>query len=118
MDRRSLLSIIPPITSPSSRTAHTPLWKLAATTGVVALCGIVAMAQGIITGSIAGTAADSSGAVLPGAKITVRNTATNQTASAIAGEDGSFSLKDLPVGQYTLTISDSGFSTLTLNNVL
>jgi Carboxypeptidase regulatory-like domain/TonB-dependent Receptor Plug Domain/TonB dependent receptor len=118
MDRRSLLRSISPITFPSSRsTPHTHLWKLAATTGVVALCGIVAMAQGIITGSIAGTAADPSGAVLPGAKITAKNTATNQTASTVAGEDGSFSLKDLPVGQYTLTISDTGFSTLTLNNV-
>src|SRR5271169_5155084 len=95
-----------------------PRLKLAAVTGIVALSGALAIAQGIITGSITGTAADASGAVLPGAQIIAKNIATNQTTSAVAGGDGSFSLKDLPVGQYTLTISETGFSALTVNNVL
>jgi hypothetical protein len=96
---------------------NNPLLKLAAATGLVALSGALAIAQGIITGSITGTAADASGAVLPGAQIIAKNTATNQTSTAVAGGDGSFSLKDLPVGQYTLTISETGFSALTVNNV-
>src|ERR1700722_16353614 len=104
----------------ASSFASTPknhIWKLAVATGIVSLFGSAVLAQGIITGSIAGSAADASGAVLPGAKVTAKNTATNQTATAVAGADGSFSLKDLPVGPYTVTISDDGFSTLTLNNV-
>lgn len=75
-------------------------------------------AQGIITGSISGTAADPTGAMLPDAKVVAVNPATNLTAVTIAGADGSFSFNDLLVGKYTITISAKGFSTLTLTDVV
>jgi hypothetical protein len=39
------------------------------------------------------------------------------TISSISGADGSFSFKDVAVGQYTIVISAADFSTLTLHNV-
>ena len=88
-----------------------------ATTVLIVFTGLNAIAQGIITGSITGTAADSTGAVIPSAKVTATNTATNVTISSISGADGSFSFKDVAVGQYTIVISAADFSTLTLHNV-
>jgi hypothetical protein len=88
-----------------------------ATTVLIVFTGLNAIAQGIITGSITGTAADSTGAVIPGAKVTATNTATNVGVSAVSGADGSFSFKDVAVGQYTIVISAPDFSTLTVHNV-
>jgi len=76
-----------------------------------------AHAQGITTGSISGTVADSTGAVIAGATITATAKATNITLNATSGGDGSFSFKDVPIGTYTVVISDSGFAGLTLNNI-
>ena len=92
--------------------------NLAASLLLVAISAISQLsAQGIITGSISGTAADSTGAMLPGAKVVAVNPATNLTSVTIAGADGSFSFNDLLVGKYTITISAKGFSTLTLTDV-
>jgi hypothetical protein len=74
-------------------------------------------AQGITTGSITGTVADPTGAVIPGATITATATATKITSTATAGKDGTFSFKDLPIGVYTVVINANGFSNLTLNNI-
>jgi hypothetical protein len=76
-----------------------------------------ASAQGITTGSISGTVTDNTGAVIAGATITATAQATNITLKTTAGDDGSFSFKDVPIGIYTVVISDSGFAGLTLNNI-
>ena len=55
---------------------------------VVLAVSMVSLAQ---TGSIAGTVTDPSGAVVPGADVTVRNTATNQSHSTTSGASGSYS---------------------------
>lgn len=81
------------------------------------LVSTLALAQGIITGSIAGTVQDASGAVLAGASIKATRAEDNQVYSATAASDGTFSMKDLPVGTYTLQITSAGFANLTLNEV-
>jgi hypothetical protein len=82
------------------------------------LTSTFAIAQGIITGSITGTVADASGAVLPGAQVQLTNGATNYKATAVSGSDGSVSFKDVPIGKYSVTITAPGFSTYTLNDLL
>jgi len=76
-----------------------------------------ARAQGITTGSISGAVADATGAVIPGGTITATAKATNLALTTTSGGDGSFSFKDVPIGTYTLVITDSGFAGLTLNNI-
>jgi Carboxypeptidase regulatory-like domain len=66
-------------------------------------------AQGIITGSISGTAVDQTGAVLPGALVTAVNENTGTTLQAKTNDQGAFLISDVPLGSYTLTITASGF---------
>jgi Carboxypeptidase regulatory-like domain/TonB dependent receptor-like, beta-barrel len=60
-------------------------------------------------GSINGVVMDSTGAVVPQAGISVRNVATNLTVTAQTKGDGSFSVADLPIGTYEVTITKQGF---------
>src|SRR5262249_28524037 len=64
------------------------------------------------TATISGTVADSSGAVLVGAKIEVKNLGTGITQSAITDSQGRYSIPDLPVGEYEARASAGGFQTV------
>jgi len=72
----------------------------------------------ITTGVIDGAVADSSGAVLPGVDVEVRNVDTNLVRMATTDRDGRFIVLQLPPGKYTVTMKLSGFATLALENVL
>ncbi len=64
-----------------------------------------------VTGSIQGVVVDSSGAVLPGATVTVTNTATSATREVITDDQGLFAAELLPVGPYAVTVALAGFET-------
>src|SRR2546430_2169491 len=61
------------------------------------------------TAQIAGTVRDQSGAVLPGVEVTVTQTDTATTRSAVTNETGSYVLSNLPIGPYRLEASLPGF---------
>src|SRR3984885_11434757 len=61
------------------------------------------------TASISGRVTDASGAAVPGATITIKNTATSATQTASTDEQGRYALPDLPIGPYDVTISKTGF---------
>src|SRR5947208_9936401 len=83
------------------------IWALA-----VLMAGIVlpAAAQ-VITGTISGTVTDTSGSVIPEAKVTVTDTSTGLVRTGATGPDGQFVLPFLPVGVYTLRVERPGFKT-------
>jgi Carboxypeptidase regulatory-like domain len=62
-------------------------------------------------GSISGTVADPSGAVVSGAALSLVNTAQQTTYEVYSDKQGMYSFPNLPVGQYDLTISAAGFIT-------
>ena len=62
-------------------------------------------------GAINGTVTDSSGAVVPNVNIKARAVATNLELTAASKSDGSFSISDLPIGNYEVTFSKEGFQT-------
>ncbi|HVR24854.1 MAG TPA: TonB-dependent receptor, partial [Candidatus Polarisedimenticolia bacterium] len=62
-------------------------------------------------GAINGTVTDSSGAVVPNVNIKARAVATNLELTAASKSDGSFSISDLPIGDYEVTFSKEGFQT-------
>ena len=64
------------------------------------------------TGTVLGTVSDAQGAVLPGARVTVTNTATGGVHPAIADKDGNFHVLDLPIGTYIVTAEHPGFAKL------
>src|SRR5580704_16080250 len=82
----------------------------------VVLLGVAVNAQ-TFRGTILGTVTDTSGAVVPGAKVTVRNVNTGLERSSPTSADGSYALPELPPGTYKVTISQSGFQTSVTNGV-
>lgn len=62
-------------------------------------------------GTILGTVTDPSGAVVAGAQVTVKNTGTGLQRSTTTSGDGSYSLPELPIGTYDVTITQAGFQT-------
>ncbi|HLG96014.1 MAG TPA: carboxypeptidase regulatory-like domain-containing protein [Bryobacteraceae bacterium] len=69
-----------------------------------------AFAQG--TGTISGTVADESGAVIPNATITITNKATGATRTANTNAEGYFSAVALLAGDYDVKAEVAGFRTL------
>ena len=55
-------------------------------------------------GTIAGTITDSTGAVVPGALITVRSTETNSSRQLTTNKDGFYQAPDLPAGKYEVML--------------
>jgi hypothetical protein len=60
-------------------------------------------------GTIVGTVADSSGAAVPGAKLEIKNHATNVTITATTNDDGRFSAPFLLPGVYRVAAEKTGF---------
>jgi hypothetical protein len=76
---------------------------------VLLLAGI-AEAQ-LSTAQLSGRVVDESRGVLPGATVTVVQTATGFTRSDVTDANGAYVMPNLPLGPYRLEVSLSGFST-------
>jgi len=63
------------------------------------------------TGRITGTVKDQSGAVVPGAVVSVRSVATNAARSATTGVDGGYVVTNLLPGSYEVSAALTGFNT-------
>lgn len=75
-------------------------------------CAVPAAAQ--VTGSVAGTVHDASGAVLPGVTVTIRGAALQRkSATTVSATDGSYRIPLVPPGQYDVTVELQGFTTQT-----
>lgn len=82
----------------------------------LALCVIVAKAQ-VDTGTILGTITDASGAVIPGANVTLVNQLTAAQLTAKSDSDGRFNFTPLQIGTYRIEVEFSGFKKTTIQNV-
>ena len=67
------------------------------------------------TGSVAGVVADSTGAVVNGATVTLTSKGTNQTRSVTTGDDGLYSFVLLQPGVYTLKTTAGSFAPVSLD---
>ena len=70
------------------------------------------------TGDIFGKVTDSSGAVLPGATVTLTGPSLLQPQTAITSETGSFQFPRLEVGTYTVKFELSGFKTVVREGII
>lgn len=68
-------------------------------------------------GTITGTVVDTSGAVVPGAKIALLNAGTGTRNDSVATATGNFTITSLPVGIYTLSVEHAGFSRYEQTNI-
>jgi hypothetical protein len=74
-------------------------------------------AQGSTKTTLSGTVMDSSGGLLPGATVDVKNVRTGVTTSTVTSTSGVFDVPALDPGLYTVSVSLSGFKTAVLTNV-
>jgi hypothetical protein len=68
-------------------------------------------------GTILGTVQDSTGAVVPGAQVTLLNTGTMAKRVITSDSAGSYAFSNIDVGTYSLTISAAGFKTETVPSI-
>jgi hypothetical protein len=72
----------------------------------------VAMLTGqTFRGTILGSVTDPSGAFVAGATVKVRNEATGLERTTTTSADGSYSVPELPIGKYSVTVTQAGFQT-------
>ena len=81
--------------------------------GIVFLFAVSLLAVGLyaqtFTATLNGRVVDPTGGVIVGAKVTIRNEATNREQTTTTGAEGNYVLTLLPPGQYTLTVEAEGF---------
>ena len=65
-----------------------------------------------VTGAtLSGTVVDSTGGVVPGAKLSVKNTATGIVHEVMSDSSGLYLVPNLLPGRYEITVAAAGFST-------
>jgi len=81
---------------------------------VVVACLIPAgVAAQAVTGTILGLITDASGAVMPGATVTMTNTGTGLQRVVVTDTNGEYTAPSLPTGTYSVKAELSGFKTVT-----
>ncbi|MGI8784082.1 MAG: carboxypeptidase regulatory-like domain-containing protein [Acidobacteriota bacterium] len=86
--------------------------------GILVLAlGVFAAAQVSSTSSINGTVKDNTGAVVPGAEITVTNTQTTVAYKGLTDDNGNFNIPALPIGIYKLEAAVPGFKTAVVEKI-
>src|SRR2546428_9807729 len=78
--------------------------------GILIMSSLAAIGQ-LTTGTIAGTVTDQSGAAVPGATVTLKNTDTGILRIVQTRENGKYEALSLPAGSYEVSASLSGFRT-------
>jgi Carboxypeptidase regulatory-like domain len=77
----------------------------------------VCSGQASTAGGLSGTVADSTGAVVPGASLTISQPSTGFNRSVTGNADGSYAFPNLDPGQYSLKVSAKGFADAVYDDV-
>src|SRR5688572_6139834 len=88
----------------------------------LALCAAMLLSTMLLAqserGIITGTVQDASGAVVPGAKVTVTNTLTGISQTIPSNAEGEFTVPQLQVGTYTIKVEKDGFRAATVTGLI
>jgi hypothetical protein len=71
-----------------------------------------------LTGDIEGTVFDKTGAVMPAARVTIKNSSSGATRVVTTNQFGQFSAPQLELGTYSITVEKDGFRTYTATAVV
>lgn len=71
----------------------------------------------ILYGSVTGTVTDKTGAVIPGATVTLTNQGTGAVRKATADAVGNYNFVDVLPGTYTVSVEKNGFNTFIQKNI-
>ena len=83
-------------------------WLAVFAIGFGACAGLLGQAG---TGAISGTVTDSTGAVLVGAAVQIKNAGTGVSQNTLTDSQGRYTVPDLPIGSYDVQATASGFQT-------
>jgi Carboxypeptidase regulatory-like domain/TonB dependent receptor len=73
------------------------------------------IAQSLISGDITGTVQDATGAIVPGASVTLKSASTGQSRVVATNQTGSYRFSLLQPGPYVLTVKAPGFASQSLS---
>ena len=85
--------------------------------GVLFCFSLVSAWAQVSTGTVVGVVEDSSGAIVPGAEVTLKNTATGETRQTRTNDRGEFNDPFVRVGEYTVNVAASGFKAKLLSGI-
>jgi hypothetical protein len=71
-----------------------------------------------VQGTVSVTVTDPAGAVVPGAKLELKDTATNDLHSGLSQDSGTYRFVALNVGKYSLTVTKPGFNKAVIDPVV
>lgn len=83
---------------------------------ILAMTAGLARAQDIF-GVLSGTVTDSTGALVPGAKVIITNQATTRAREVVSNDSGFYTAPQLPAGSYTVTATKAGFKEYRISGV-
>ena len=83
---------------------------------IVLLCTVCLLSQTTST-EVLGTVSDATGAVVPGAKVTLLRVQTGEKRTAVTDGSGNYSFPLIEIGDYTVTVAMQGFKTQTKTGV-
>src|SRR5271166_5259480 len=92
-----------------------PRWILASVLSAIVCCGL-AHSQAV-NATLLGAVTDSTGAIIPGAKVVVTEVNTNISHTGKTNESGNYTFPDLPPGDYSVRVEIAGFKAETRTNV-
>ena len=84
---------------------------------VLVLLTAVSLWAQTFRGTILGTVTDPSGNLVAGATVKVKNAGTGLERTTTTGPDGGYNIPELPVGTYSVTVTQTGFQTSVTSNV-
>ncbi|MHB1022634.1 MAG: carboxypeptidase-like regulatory domain-containing protein [Acidobacteriaceae bacterium] len=94
------------------------IWSLVLYALILLSLNPQALSQSNTEGAIAGTVLDPTGYPVAAATITIHNVLTNSSMTVNANAEGYFRATSLQPGQYTVSVTEPGFSTYIANNVV
>src|SRR5215471_17690799 len=86
----------------------------------VTLCVVLALTAGAgaqSSASLRGVVTDPTGAVIPGASVTIKSDDTGTSRKTATDTQGEYSFLQIPPGTYKLTTEKSGFATMTKSDI-
>ncbi len=93
------------------------MMRLAGVLVLFAIAGATSLSFGQGQGTLSGTVTDQQGAVVAGATVEVTNTSTGDKRSAVTTDDGFYTVPNLSVALYDVTVTGAGFAQSTVKAV-
>jgi hypothetical protein len=84
---------------------------------VLLTCTVTMQAQTSTSATVLGTVKDTSGGVVTGAQVTLRNVATNATSEKTSNSEGYYTFLRVEPGAYVISVKASGFESSTVSDL-